>query len=61
MASNTRTVWVNVYRGDHPLDCCDEVVWGRVFLTEAVADACGHMDRIGGRAWPLEIKEQCDD
>ena len=47
MAPNKRTVWVNLYKG-----CLAEH-----YPTEAIADGCAITDRIGNRAYPVEIEE----
>ena len=46
MAPTKRTVWVNLY----------EYGEARYQDTEADADACASDDRLGGRAWPVEIE-----
>ena len=47
MAPVKRTVWVNLYEGD----CA------RWQNTEHDADVRAGTDRLGGRAWPIEIEE----
>jgi hypothetical protein len=48
MAPVKRTVWVNVYK-KHGVACH--------YDTQAEADKQACSDRIGGKAWPLEIEE----
>ena len=47
MAPVKRTVWVNVYG-------CGGATW---YDTETDADDCTRGNRLGGRAWPIEIEE----
>ena len=47
MALTKRTVWANLYN--------DGAAW--FLYPEADADAGARSDRIGGRAWPIEIEE----
>jgi len=47
MAPKKRTVWVNMYPGGYT----------RWHDTEAQADEDAGIQRIGNRAWPLEIEE----
>ena len=47
MAPTKRTVWVNFY----------EYGEGRWHDTEERADDVAHSNRLGGRAWPIEIEE----
>lgn len=48
MAPIKRTVWVNLYPGSGSTYYHD---------TQEVADERAGRDRIGGKAWPLEIEE----
>jgi len=54
MAPKKRTVWVNLYQGE-----CSLI--SSVYSTQESADALlkevGARQRIGNRAWPLEIEE----
>lgn len=49
MATKKRTVWVNIYPG-----CC-----GGPFDTQEQAETMGadKSQKLGGRAWPVEIEE----
>lgn len=47
MAPTKRTVWLNLYP--------NEVA--RMHPTQRAADESGENNRIGGKAWPLEIEE----
>ena len=47
MAPVKRTVWANVYG-------YGEATW---YNTEKCADDCTRSNRLGGRAWPIEIEE----
>ena len=47
MAPVKRTVWVNLYKYHAAL-------WHD---TEKAADDCARNNRLGGRAWPIEIEE----
>ena len=49
MATRKRTVWVNVYP---PGTNC----FGGAYETEAIANNYAGRNRIGNRAWPLEIE-----
>ena len=51
MAARKRVVWVNVYPGEYGVALCHD--------SESLANkaATKISDRIGGRAWPLEIEE----
>ena len=48
MATRKRTVWMNVYPTNGQGGCYD---------SEIVADRYAWRDRIGNRAWPLEIED----
>ena len=50
MATRKRTVWVNVYS---PGTNC----FGGAYETEAIANNYAGRQRIGNRAWPLEIED----
>ncbi len=50
MAPRKRTVWVNVYP---PGTNC----FGGAYETEAIANNYAGRNRIGNRAWPLEIED----
>lgn len=50
MAPRKRTVWVNVYPPD--TNC-----FGGAYETEAIANNYAGRNRIGNRAWPLEIED----
>ena len=50
MATRKRTVWVNVYP---PGTNC----FGGAYETEAIANNYAGRNRIGNRAWPLEIED----
>ena len=50
MAPRKRTVWVNVYS---PGTNCS----GGAYETEAIANNYAGRQRIGNRAWPLEIED----
>ena len=52
MAPKKRTVWVNIYELSP-----SGSVNGMVHPTRESADCASNDDRIGGRAWPLEIEE----
>lgn len=47
MAPKKRTVWLNLYSNEA----------ARMHPTQRAADASGKNNRIGGKAWPLEIEE----
>lgn len=47
MAPKKRTMWVNLYSKP----------WANYYSTQHEADAVATPDRIGGRAWPVEIEE----
>ena len=47
MAPKKRTVWLNLYS--------NEVA--RMHPTQRAADESGENNRIGGKAWPLEVEE----
>lgn len=47
MAPKKRTLWVNMYEDGN----------ARCYPEKAVADACRFKNRIGGKAYPLEIEE----
>lgn len=49
MAPKKRTVWVNVHAGP-----AQDAFWHD---TQAQADTNAYSERIGGKAWPLEIEE----
>lgn len=51
MAPKKRTVWVNLKPGDQHEGAA------RWHATPADADTVAPHDRIGGKAWPLEIEE----
>lgn len=48
MAPKKRTVWVNLY---------PDTTVAMVRPTKEQADSCAMRQRIGGKAWPLEIEE----
>ncbi len=50
MAPRKLTVWVNVYP---PYTSC----FGGAYETEAIANNYAGRNRIGNRAWPLEIED----
>ena len=50
MATRKLTVWVNVYP---PYTSC----FGGAYETEAIANNYAGRNRIGNRAWPLEIED----
>jgi hypothetical protein len=52
MAPKKRTLYVNVYPNGPANDAA-----GYVYRTEAQADQKAARERIGGKAWPLEIEE----
>ena len=47
MAPKKRTVWLNLYSNEA----------ARMHPTQRAADESGENNRIGGKAWPLEIEE----
>ena len=53
MAPKKRTVWINLYEHSSALDSYDAFVYD----SEEMANNARSADRIGGKAWPLEIEE----
>ena len=52
MAPKKRTVWVNLYKEAY--NPINSAFW---YSSEKMADMATSDQRIGGRAWPLEIEE----
>ena len=53
MAPKKRTVWVNLYEYTKASNRFDAYA----YVSEALADHARSKDRIGGKAWPLEIED----
>lgn len=52
-----RTVWVNVYQSSSTTRGLVSHVWGYATEEDADKNADPNSNRVGGRAWPLEIEE----
>ena len=51
MASTKRTVWVNLYASNSPRGVAS------YYDNQVAADNYANSERLGGKAWPLEITE----